>query len=38
MTDPLQPIIDDAWERRESIDGKDRAVREAVEAALLSLE
>ena len=38
MTDPLQPIIDDAWERRESIDGKDRAVREAVEAAILRLD
>jgi len=38
MTDPLQPIIEDAWERRDSIDGTDRAVREAVEAAILRLD
>ena len=38
MTDPLQPIIDEAWERRDSIDGKDRAVCEAVEAAILRLD
>ena len=38
MTDPLQPIIEEAWERRDSIDGKDRAVGEAVEAAILRLD
>ena len=38
MTDPLQPIIEDAWERRDSIDGNDRAVSEAVEAAILRLD
>ena len=37
-TDPLQPIIEEAWERRDSIDGKDGAVREAVEAAILRLD
>ena len=26
MTDPLQPIIEDAWDRRDSIDGTDRAL------------
>ena len=38
MSDPLQPIIEEAWERRESIDSKDRAVGEAVEAAILRLD
>jgi 2,3,4,5-tetrahydropyridine-2-carboxylate N-succinyltransferase len=38
MSDPLQPIIEDAWERRDSIDGSDRAIREAVEAAILRLD
>jgi 2,3,4,5-tetrahydropyridine-2-carboxylate N-succinyltransferase len=38
VADPLQPIVEDAWERRDSIDGTDRAVREAVEAAILRLD
>jgi len=38
MTDPLQPIIEGAWERRDSIDGTDHPVREAVEAAILRLD
>lgn len=38
MTDQLQAIIDTAWEGRDSIDGGDRALREAVEAAILRLD
>jgi 2,3,4,5-tetrahydropyridine-2-carboxylate N-succinyltransferase len=38
MTDPLQPIIEAAWEQRETLDTGDRAVREAVEAAVLRLD
>ena len=38
MTDPLQPIIENAWNRRESINSSDRDVGEAVEAAILRLD
>jgi len=37
-TDPLQTIIDAAWEQRETLDTKDPALREAVEAAILRLD
>jgi 2,3,4,5-tetrahydropyridine-2-carboxylate N-succinyltransferase len=38
MTDPLQPIIEAAWEDRDTLDTNDPAVREAVEAAILRLD
>jgi len=38
MMDPLQPTIETAWEQRETLDTGDRAVREAVEAAILRLD
>ena len=38
MTADLQRIIDDAWERRDSLDSADPAVREAVEAAIRLLD
>jgi 2,3,4,5-tetrahydropyridine-2-carboxylate N-succinyltransferase len=38
MTDALQPIIDKAWDDRESLDPGNSAVREAVEAAILKLD
>jgi 2,3,4,5-tetrahydropyridine-2-carboxylate N-succinyltransferase len=38
MTDPLQSIIEAAWEERETLDTGDRALREAVEAAILRLD
>jgi 2,3,4,5-tetrahydropyridine-2-carboxylate N-succinyltransferase len=38
MTDRLHPIIDEAWERRETLGSGDRDVREAVEAAIRLLD
>ncbi len=38
MTDPLQLTIEEAWDRRDSIDASDRATKEAVEAAILRLD
>jgi len=38
MTDPLQSTIEAAWEQRDTLDAGDRAVREAVEAAILRLD
>ena len=38
MTDQLAAIIDDAWERRSDITASDRAVAEAVAAALAQLD
>jgi 2,3,4,5-tetrahydropyridine-2-carboxylate N-succinyltransferase len=37
-TDPLQTIIDAAWEQRETLDTKNPALREAVEAAIFRLD
>jgi len=34
----LQSIIEEAWERRDSIDANDAALKEAVEAAILALD
>jgi len=38
MTSELQAIIEEAWESRDSIDPGDRALKEAVEAAILRLD
>ena len=38
MTAELQSVIDEAWERRESIGASDGAVRDAVEAAIRLLD
>ena len=38
MTGELQRIIDDAWDRRDSLDPGDAQVREAVEAAIRLLD
>jgi len=38
MTDTLQPIIEKAWDERESLDPGNGAVREAVDAAILKLD
>ena len=38
MTDPLQTIIDQAWEWRDTLDPQDESVREAVEAAIRALD
>jgi 2,3,4,5-tetrahydropyridine-2-carboxylate N-succinyltransferase len=38
MTETLQRIIDEAWERREALGGGDGEVREAVEAAIRLLD
>jgi 2,3,4,5-tetrahydropyridine-2-carboxylate N-succinyltransferase len=38
MTAELQRIVDDAWERRETLGGDDRQVRDAVEAAIRLLD
>ena len=38
MTDPLQSTIDAAWNARDSLDTGDRALKEAVEAAILRLD
>ena len=38
MNEALQPIIEDAWERRDRISADDRDVAEAVEAAIACLD
>ena len=38
MNEALQPIIEDAWERRDRISADDREVAEAVEAAIACLD
>ena len=38
MTDPLQSIIDAAWEARDTIDAGDLALGEAVETAIERLD
>ena len=38
MSDPLQTIIDQAWEWRDTLDPQDGSVREAVEAAIRALD
>ena len=38
MTTDLKSIIEAAWDSRESIDPEDRALKEAVEAAILRLD
>ena len=38
MTDQLQTVIDQAWDKRDSLDPGDAAVREAVEAAIARLD